>query len=151
LWSAAGDSLTTFAHDEAVRIAAFSPDGKHILTAGKMIKIWDDRGQLMDSLSHKENVNAITFSPDEQQILSASVDHTARLWNFKGELLAEFDKHEFQVNVAVFSPDGKRILTASDDGYTIVWWTPRAIYEWISTAPVYRLSKLEEALYKIRE
>ena len=43
---------------------------------------------------HTENINSLVFSPDGSRILTASSDKTAKLWNFNGELMADFDKHK---------------------------------------------------------
>jgi WD40 repeat protein len=150
LWEKGGVLMATFKHKSGVKIAAFSPDGRRILTASKIVKLWDEQGNLLDSLAHKDAVvNSVVFSPDGKQILTASVDNSARLWNLKGELLAHFSQHQRKVNSALFSPDGTRIITASDDGYATIWWTPPAIFAWLKTAPVYRLTRKEEELYEI--
>ncbi|MCI0695505.1 AAA family ATPase [candidate division KSB1 bacterium] len=149
LWAANGDSVRTFKHKNRVKIAVFSPDGRRILTASDVVKLWDEQGKLLDSLAHKSGVNSAIFSADGKQILTASGDHSAKLWNLKGELLANYGKHELKVNSALFSPDGKKIITASDDGYAIIWLTPGAIDDWLKTAPVYRLTPTEEELYEI--
>ena len=141
--------IETFKHNSKVKIAIFSPDGRYILTAYNTVKLWDEKGNLVDSLAHKYPVTSVVFSPQGQQILTASVDHSAKLWNLKGELLANYGKHELKVNAAFFSPNGKQIITASDDGYAMIWRSPEAMYEWVKTAPVYRLSKKEEELYEI--
>jgi WD40 repeat protein len=148
LWGANGDSIRTFKHNEKVKIVAFTPDGL-IVTAGNIANIWDERGKLLHSLEHKKAITSVDFSPDGKYILTASLDHSAKLWNLQGELLANYGKHTFQVNSAAFSPDGKQIITASSDGYAIIWQTPRAIYEWLKTAPVYRLTSDEKKFYKI--
>jgi WD40 repeat protein len=77
------------------------------------------------------------------------VDKTAKLWNRKGEMLANYGKHRLKVNSAVFSIDGQRILTASDDGFAIIWWSPKAIFQWLNTAPLYRLTDHEMRSYDI--
>jgi WD40 repeat protein/uncharacterized caspase-like protein len=149
LWAANGDSIRTFKHNDKVKIAAFSPDGRRILTANNIVKLWDEQGHLLDSLEHKYAVTSAVFSRDGQQILTASVDESAKLWNLQGELLANYGKHTLPVNSAIFSRDGKKIVTASVDGDAIIWWTPHAIYEWLKTAPVYRLTRKEEEFYEI--
>jgi WD40 repeat protein len=149
LWAANGDLMKTFYHKDKVKVAAFSPDGRRILTANQIVKLWDEQGTLLDSLAHKHAVTSVVFSRDGQQILTASEDNSAKLWNLQGDLLANYGKHTLPVNSAVFSTAGERIITASDDGDAIIWWTPRAIYEWLKTAPVYRLTREEEEFYEI--
>jgi len=150
LWKKDGALIKSFKHSSQVKIAVFSLDDHRILTASSnIVKLWDEQGDIIDSLVHAQPVNAVVFSRDGKQILTAAADKSAKLWNLKGELLAHLGKHAFEVNSAVFSPDGRQILTASDDEYAIIWWTPRTIYEWLKTAPVYRLTRKEEELYEI--
>jgi WD40 repeat protein len=73
-------------------------------------------------LHHGGPVYAGVFSPDGKRIATASVDHTARVWDAAtGRLLATLTGHSGPVNDAAFSPDGSRIVTASDDGMARVW------------------------------
>jgi WD40 repeat protein len=63
------------------------------------------------------------------------------LWNLKGNLLADLNKHTDDVLSAAFSLDGKRIITISKDGTVKSWYTPGAIIQWLKTAPIPKLSK----------
>jgi WD40 repeat protein len=71
-------------------------------------------------LHHEKPINSAVFSPDGALILTASLDHTAKLWNLEGKLLVEF-KHTNSVDSAVFSPDSTKILTACFDKKAILW------------------------------
>ena len=66
--------------------AAFSPDGKRIVTASwdKTARIWDAAtgkpiGEPLKAT--KDWVNSAAFSPDGKRIVTASVDKTARIWD----------------------------------------------------------------------
>jgi WD40 repeat protein len=61
------------------------------------------------------------FSPDSTRTLTISSDVVAKLWDLKGNMLADFDQHTDVVKSAVFSPDGKLVLTASEDGTAKLW------------------------------
>jgi WD40 repeat protein len=73
-------------------------------------------------LHHGGPVYVGAFSPDGKRLVTASVDHTARVWDaVTGHLLATLTGHAGPVNDAAFSPGGDRIVTASDDGTARVW------------------------------
>ena len=116
--------IASFAHQDAVDNAAFSPDGARILTVSrdKTAKLWDAAsGKLLASFAHQGRVFQGVFSPDGTRILTASADGTAKLWDAtSGKLLTSFD-HQDEVNHATFSPDGTRILTASADNSAKLW------------------------------
>ena len=93
--------IASFAHQDAVESAAFSPDGARILTASgdKTAKLWDAAsGKLIASFAHQGSVWHAAFSPDGTRILTASADKTAKLWDAaSGKLIASFD-HQDRVN-----------------------------------------------------
>src|SRR5262249_33997783 len=82
LWDAAtGTSGQTLRHDKEVRTAAFSPDGRRVVTACEdgMARLWDvQTGEALRTLRHPSWVNAAWFSPDGRQVVTASGDRTAR-------------------------------------------------------------------------
>ena len=106
--------------------AAFSPDGKRVVTAscrqdgaglGRRLR-QDPR--LPPGAHHA--VNSAAFSPDGKRVVTASDDKTARVWDAdSGKTLASLQGHTDAVNSAAFSPDGKRVVTASDDKTARVW------------------------------
>ena len=108
--------------------AAFSPDGKRIVTASqdKTARIWDAAtgkpiGEPLKG--HEDAVMSAAFSPDGKRIVTASQDKTARIWDAAtGKPIGEPLKgHEDAVMSAAFSPDGKRIVTASQDKTARIW------------------------------
>ncbi len=63
--------------------AVYSPDGKHIATAGSLgAVLWDaETGALLRTfLGHTELVLSVAFSPDGTRVLTGSWDGTARIW-----------------------------------------------------------------------
>jgi WD40 repeat protein len=64
--------------------AAFSPDGKFVLTSGRdgTARLWDiTTGREIRRLTgHTNEVRDVAFSPYGKYILTASEDGTARLW-----------------------------------------------------------------------
>jgi WD40 repeat protein/tetratricopeptide (TPR) repeat protein len=100
--------------------AAFSPDGKRIVTASddKTARLWDaETGRQIGAplLGHKGAVESAAFSPDGKRIVTASTDGSARLWDAEThqQIGAPLVGSESYMTSAAFSPDGKRIVTAS--------------------------------------
>ena len=128
LWDAlSGRVIRRFeGHGAQVYDAAFSPDGKQIVTASfdNTARIWDAAtGATIAVLSgHSASVLSAAFSPQGDRIVTASADKTARVWDAEaGKTIAVLEGHSEPVWSAVFSPDGARILTASDDTTARIW------------------------------
>ena len=79
-------------NDGAVYAAAFSPDGRMVLTgcADNAARLWEaTTGQPIGRpMIHPDDVRAVAFSPDGKSILTGCDDSLARLWDaVTGELL----------------------------------------------------------------
>jgi WD40 repeat protein len=128
VWSAdgTGEPLVLRGHEDRVRSAVFSPDGKRIVTASydRTARVWnaDATGEPLVLRGHENWLTSAGFSPDGKRIATTSQDKTTRVWNADGTgepvVLRGSDA---AVNNAAFSPDGKRIVTASDDKIARVW------------------------------
>jgi WD40 repeat protein len=121
-----GEPLT--GHTGAVNSAAFSPDGKYIVTGSsdETVRLWDAATgkQIGKPLQgHTRFVFSVAFSPDGKRITSASVDKTVRLWDVEsGKQIGEpLIGHTESVYGAVFSPDGKYIASCSGDRTVRLW------------------------------
>jgi len=113
-------------HTADVWSAAFSPDGKWVVTASgdQSSRVWEAAsGKLVTELrGYTDRVRSAAFSPDGMWVVTASADTTARVWEAaSGQSVAELRGHTNQVWSAVFSPDGKWVVTASDDKTARVW------------------------------
>ncbi len=109
--------------------AAFSPDGRAILTTGDGgARVWDaSTGEpITPILMHGNSPvgGAVwhgTFSPDGTRVITSSIDKTARIWDARsGQLVGIPLKHSNWVNEASFSPDSRSVVTASVDYATYV-------------------------------
>ena len=129
LWDAkSGQPINApFTNNESPIIsAAFSPDGKRIVTGGHTVQLWDaSSGQPLGKpfVGHEANVWSVAFSPDGKRIVSGSVDQTVRLWDAStGQPIGQpFSGHTEIVASVAFSPDGKRIISGSFDNTVRLW------------------------------
>ena len=114
-------------HESGVSNAAFSPDGKLIVTASldRMARLWDavtGRPIGPPLRGHADAVRRAAFSPDGQRIVTASDDTTARIWDAAGKPIGDpLYGHKKEVYGVAFSPDGQRIVTASWDKTARIW------------------------------
>ncbi len=111
-------------HTENVTSAAFSPDGKYVVTGSKdkTARLWDRQGKALQTFrGHTGRVFAVAFAPDSTRVLSGSDNGTARLWDLQGNEMQSFQGHEKGIYAAAFSPDGNQILTGSWDGTAKLW------------------------------
>jgi WD40 repeat protein len=115
-------------HQGEVNSAAFSPDGKTIVSGGGdgMIRLWDSSGNPIGQpiKGHQGKVNSVAFSPDCKTIVSGDRYGIIRLWNTRGKPINQPIKgHQGRVNSVAFSPDGKTIVSGSDDKTIRLWDT----------------------------
>ena len=129
VWDAAtGEAVREAAlgSDLLARPAAFSPDGRRVLTIcqDRCARIWDiaTGKQIGPAFAHAADLLQASFSADGERVLTASVDGMARVWRTKtGEPLTPFLKHGSAVRGASLSADGKYALTYGEDRGVRVW------------------------------
>jgi WD40 repeat protein len=118
-------------HAGVVNFAAFSPDGKKIVTASKdetanigTIQVWDtESGQLLRKLAEQipPSYRSVAFSPDEKKVAVACGMFVQFVDTESGRELQKLAGHTSVINFACFSSDGKKIITASDDFSARIW------------------------------
>ena len=135
LWTRINARQTLVGHTGQVWSAAFSPDGKRIVTGSwdKTAKVWDaGTGQEILTLKgHKCWVASAAFSPDGKRIVTGggewgypgrSLLSEAKVWDAAtGQEILDLTRQPAPVWCVVFSPDGQRIVTGSQDGMVKVW------------------------------
>jgi WD40 repeat protein len=119
-------NLPRHRHASSVFSAAFSPDGKLIVTASVdgTAMVWDvaTGAEVHILAGHTAGVNLAVFSHDGKLIVTASDDTTAKVWDVAtGAEVHTLAGHTDWVASVVFSPDGKLIVTASGDATAKVW------------------------------
>jgi WD40 repeat protein len=106
-------------HNAPVRAAAFSTDGRRVITESddEKVLIWDAAtGKVMQTIEVRAKVNSAAFNQDGSRVITASEDGTASIWDVEtGDRIKIFERHGGSLLSAAFSPDGSRIVTASDD------------------------------------
>jgi WD40 repeat protein/serine/threonine protein kinase/DNA-binding SARP family transcriptional activator len=120
----------------AVAHAAFSPDGKRLLTSGPSpveVVLWDleaslatGTGQRLATFEGGEAgfVVSLAFSPDSQTVATTTQNGIVLVWNISGEQpeeLYRLNGHAKFLLDIVFSPDGAQLATASGDGTARLW------------------------------
>jgi tetratricopeptide (TPR) repeat protein len=126
-WRKGGPPSSHVRHGDqiALNYAAFSPDGRFVVTAGadRTARIWsaEDGRAAASPLQHHGEVVFAAFDNPGQRVVTTSSDRSARIWDWKAGRVLAMMEHEAQVNHASFSPGGRRVVTASSDGTARVW------------------------------
>ena len=107
-------------HSGEIERAAFSADGKRLVTTTKtgIAQVWDPATgkPLTPPIKHDKAIHWTTFSPDGTRLATVSADKNARIWDAAtGKLLLGPLAHDQPVLFASFSRDGKRLVTCGGD------------------------------------
>jgi WD40 repeat protein len=141
-------SLVLPGHQGAVLAAAFSPDGRWLVTGSEdsSAHLWDvsDLAVLSgaEGLSaglnasnpapvpfvlrgHGFGINTVSFSPDDRWLVTASWEGIARLWDLSAADPVATSRllfgHEFWITSVAFSPDSRWLITAGVDDTARLW------------------------------
>jgi WD40 repeat protein/serine/threonine protein kinase len=125
LWDVpAGKPISVMPHGQ-VAVAAFSNDGRFVVTGG-----WDRKAQVWSAatgeplgprLTHPKPAVIVALSPDGGRALIGG-GGTARLWNVAdGTAIGPPLAHRNDLTVAVFGDDGRIAVTGGHDATIRVW------------------------------
>src|SRR5262249_41120624 len=111
-----------------VNFAAFSPDGRQLVTAGgrpgsdNKARVWDaGTGKLLATLDHRSWVSHAAFSTDGGRVLTVCFDRTVRVWDTAGKPLTPRLQHGSLIWHADFAADGRQAVVACLDGLVRTW------------------------------
>jgi WD40 repeat protein/serine/threonine protein kinase len=106
----------------------FSPDGTRLFVSearsGRLLEL-PSLSPIGRRIAHDGAVFVAEFSHDGRKLATASLDHTARIWDaFTGAPQTEPLRHKHEVVYLAFSADDRFLATASHD-YTAQVWNAR--------------------------
>ncbi len=131
-WNDKWDEVVlTNGHTRAVRQAAFSPDGRLLVSVGEdaRVIVWDfeQRMPLATLTDHTKTVTSVAFSPDGKWFATGGEDNTVIVWDAaRLEKEAVLGEHQGMLIALAFSPDGLLLASASyesppSNGRIILW------------------------------
>lgn len=122
IWN--GVSSYSLKHRNRISLAAYSRDGKHMLTVDdSTVYFWDlETHREVYHNQHADRIIQADATPDRRQILTVTADGKLRLWDTEVQqlVLPAFDVSG-AVYHAAFSPNGKHIITVGDDSTACLW------------------------------
>ncbi|HVQ67002.1 MAG TPA: WD40 repeat domain-containing protein [Bradyrhizobium sp.] len=95
-------------------VAAFSLDGRRVVTGGGNIAIWNaGNGENLITINPiGGGVHAADFSRSGERIASGDDNHFVTLWDSRnGTVLRKLDRDQGNVRIVAFSPDGRSLLS----------------------------------------
>jgi WD40 repeat protein len=116
-------------HMAAVRRAAFSPDGRRLVSGDEKatLIVWDfaKRERVATITEHSGPITAIAFSPDGKWLATGSQDCKVIIWDAQNlKKIVTLNEHNKRIAGAGFSPDGRYLVTTLEGGRAIVWEVP---------------------------
>jgi hypothetical protein len=114
-------------HPGGVKAAVFSPDGRLILSGGRMdrtVRLWETKTgkELKQFVGHTGHIMCVAISADGKYGASGCNGMQLRTWDLQtGLQVRQFQGHNDFIRGVKFLPDGKRLLSVSDDKTLRIW------------------------------
>jgi WD40 repeat protein len=118
------ETVSLQGHTAGVAEAAFSADGKLVLTASNdKTSIWSTESGRRVAVFDGLYSSVAALTPDGRRLVTAGRKHPdAHVWDVASSAeIAALNGHTAPLTDAVFSPDGQQVITASEDGTARVW------------------------------
>jgi RNA polymerase sigma factor (sigma-70 family) len=117
-------------HERMVQCAAFSADGKHLVTGSDddSIRLWNVETGKEERIfkGHRSGVLAVALSSDGKYLSSIGSDSSVRIWNAaEGELRHAFPGIGNDINSL-----GNVVLHFSSDGKVLTACVPDGVHQW---------------------
>jgi WD40 repeat protein len=127
-----GAELSLLEPGGAIRVLAFSPDGRRLALAGAGLDLWEDAsGKQLRPVASKStlDLHCIAFSPDGSRLAGCPSEGSCTIWNVSsGRKEADLVQGmEGPRDECYFSPDGSQlIVTGAREGDKAYVWNLRA-------------------------
>lgn len=114
------------AHPREVENAAYTPDGKRLLSTSmdKDMRCWEAKtGKLLKEYQgHSQALRGLVILPDGRRAVTTSKDNSLRLWDIdSGRQLVRYDGHTRSAQAVALSPNGRQLISASEDSTLRLW------------------------------